>query len=516
MRLIDYFDRGAQLAPQQPCFADLESALTYAEVASSSHRIAHALRAAGLRPGAIIATLTPNHLRAFEPVIGLQRAGMVWLPLNVRYGHEELLHAVRSNDCEFIFFHSSLEPLVRGILAQCPHIVGAVAIDGPAGDLPDLGAWAAAQPDTPVDVEQEPGTVVRIASSGGTTGPSKGIVQTNETIETQLSCMLAAIPFGPRPVHLAAAPLSHMAGSLAWPTMLYGGCTVVLAKADPGAILGAIARYGVTHLALTPTMVYMLLDHPGVEEGDYRSLRHMIYSGAPMSVDKLRRAVRVFGPVMTQAFGQAEASFMCTVLPPSEHVADGDAAQLRRLHSCGRATPFVRLGIMGDDGALLPPGERGEIVVRSQLVTPGYYRNPEATARVRRNGWHLTGDVGYQDDEGYLFIVDRKRDLIISGGFNIFPGEIEQVIWSHPAVKDCAVVGVPDEKWGEAVKAVVELRAGAVADAAGIIALCRERLGAMKAPRSVEFWDELPRSSIGKVLKREIRQKFLPPAGDPL
>jgi acyl-CoA synthetase (AMP-forming)/AMP-acid ligase II len=290
--------------------------------------------------------------------------------------------------------------------------------------------------------------------------------------------------------------------------MIYGGETVILSKADPGAILRSIPQFGITHLALTPTMVYMLLDHPDVETTDYSTLRSMIYAGAPMSVEKLKRAIQVFGPVMTQVFGQAEASLVCTVLSPAEHVIDGNEAETRRLSSCGRATPFVRIEIMNDAGMLLPPDERGEIVIRSGLVSPGYFKNPEATTAARKGGWHLTGDIGYKDSEGYLYIVDRKRDLIISGGFNIFPGELEQVIWGHPAVKDCAVVGVPDAKWGEAIKAVIELKNGATLAPEEIIELCRSRLGAMKAPKSVEFWDELPRSNIGKVLKRAIRDRF--------
>lgn len=508
MRLIDYFDRGAQLAPDSPCFTDLDHSLPYRAVARDSHRIANGLGAAGLRPGAIVATLTPNHLHAFLPPLGIQRAGMVWLPLNVRYGMDELLHAVTANDCDFIFFHSSLGDLVEELLVRCPRLSGAVAIDRNVGASLGLQEWMAQWSDTPVNVEQGPDTLVRIASSGGTTGPSKGIIQTNETIETQLSCMLAMIPMGPRPVHLAAAPLSHMAGSLCWPTMIFGGETVILPKADPGVILRAISQFGITHMALTPTMIYMLLDHPDAQTTDYASLRNIIYAGAPMSVDKLKRAVEIFGPVMTQAFGQAEASFVCTVLSPQEHVINGDANQTRRLLSCGRATPFVRVEIMGEDGSLSSPGARGEIVVRSNLVSPGYYNNPEATAAVSKGGWHLTGDIGYKDEDGYLYIVDRKRDVIISGGFNIFPGEIEQVIWSHPAVKDCAVVGVPDEKWGEAVKAVIELNVGAAVEAEEILELCRLHVGNMKAPKTIDFWSELPRSSIGKVLKREIRDRF--------
>jgi acyl-CoA synthetase (AMP-forming)/AMP-acid ligase II len=196
-------------------------------------------------------------------------------------------------------------------------------------------------------------------------------------------------------------------------------------------------------------------------------------------------------------------------LSPQEHVeALASDTKQRRLASAGRATEGTSIAIMDDDGKLLPAGERGEIVVRGELVTPGYFRNPKASEEAMQHGWRHTGDIGFLDADGYLYIVDRKRDLIISGGFNVYPGEVEQVIWSHPAVQDCAVIGVPHPDWGEAVKAVVELRAGAAATEAELIAFCRERLGPIKTPKSVEFWADLPRSSVGKVLKRDIRAKF--------
>jgi acyl-CoA synthetase (AMP-forming)/AMP-acid ligase II len=507
MRLIDFFDRGVALAQDGVCFTDGSETLSYRAVQDASHRIAHGLAAAGVQPGTVVATLTPNHLRALIPVLGIARAGAVWLPLNARYGREEILHALKTNDCDFVFYHSDFEVQVQEARASLSRIRGSVCIDRALATAPELFAWMAAFPDTPVDVEQTLDTVIAIRSTGGTTGPSKGVMVSNENYETLFSCLFASLPPIPRGVHLAAAPLSHAAGTLSLANMLHGGRTVILPKFEADAVLACIERHGVTHLFVTPTMLYMLLDSPRLREFDYSSLRYVIYSGAPMSVEKLKQAIGVFGPVFAQAYGQAEAPFFCTCLTPAEHVFD-DPQFERRLWSAGRATPFVRVEIMDESGKLLSSGERGEIVVRGNLVMKGYYNNPEATKKVSQAGWHRTGDIGYKDEHGYLYIVDRARDLIISGGFNLFPGEIEQVIWAHPAVQDCAVVGVPDERWGEAVKAIVQLRAGMTAEEGEIIALCREKLGRMKAPKSVEFWPDLPRSSVGKVLKREIRDRF--------
>jgi acyl-CoA synthetase (AMP-forming)/AMP-acid ligase II len=322
-----------------------------------------------------------------------------------------------------------------------------------------------------------------------------------------------ALPVKKPPVHLVIAPMTHAAGGVGVITMSVGATQVILPGFDAKKVMEAIEREKVTHLFLPPTAIYMLLAHPDVRKHDYSSLEYFIYAAAPMSVDRLRECLEVFGPVMTQTFGQAEAPMVCTVLTPSEHLPSDDSAQARalcdeRLSSCGYPTPLTPLAIMDDDGKLLPGGERGEIVVRGNMVMPGYYKNPEATREASAHGWHHTGDIGFFDAQGYLHIVDRKKDMIISGGFNIYPGEIEQVIWGHPAVQDCAVIGVPDDKWGEAVKAVVELKPGAAVSEEELLRLCKERLGSVKAPKSVEFWDSLPRSPVGKVRKKDIRARF--------
>jgi acyl-CoA synthetase (AMP-forming)/AMP-acid ligase II len=295
---------------------------------------------------------------------------------------------------------------------------------------------------------------------------------------------------------------------VAFPLLAMGATQVIIPRVDPLDIMRCIQQHKVTTLFLPPTAIYSLLAHPRVREFDYSSLKYFIYAAAPMSAEKLKEALAIFGPVMAQTFGQAESPMLCTFLSPQEHLVIGDPQKEKRLLSCGRPTLMTQVEIMDEEGNLLPCDEKGEIVTRGNLVMKGYYKNEAATQQASAFGWHHTGDVGYKDSDGYLYIVDRKRDMIISGGFNIYPSEIEQVIWSHPAVQDCAVVGAPDDKWGEAVTAVVEVKPGLSVTPEALSAWCRERLGGMKTPKRIEIWDRLPRSPVGKVLKRDIREKY--------
>lgn len=284
---------------------------------------------------------------------------------------------------------------------------------------------------------------------------------------------------------------------------------VAMPKPDLDAIVNTIERERITTTILVPTVIYSLLARPDIRSRDFSSLRYLCVGAAPLSKDKLSEALNIFGPVIAQIYGQTEASSMLTCMTPQDYGQIMEQpAYGHRLTSCGRPSPFARIAIMNSDGELLPTGERGEVVVRSGMVMQGYLDDPVGQAEASRHGWHHTGDVGYLDEDGFLYIVDRLRDLIISGGFNVFPIDIEQVIWGHPGVQDCAVVGVPDDKWGEAVKAVVQLKPGAQVTEDDIIDLCRRQLGAVKTPKSVEFWEALPKSPLGKVLKKDIRAKF--------
>jgi acyl-CoA synthetase (AMP-forming)/AMP-acid ligase II len=302
--------------------------------------------------------------------------------------------------------------------------------------------------------------------------------------------------------------MTHTAGFVSVPCTARGGTVVVLEKPDPLSLVDAIANQKITELFLPPTVIYRLLEVPGIDKVDFSSLKYLMYGSAPMSLEKLKKALKIIGPVMMGCYGQSEAPAGVSYLRPEEHFVGCEIASDERLSSVGRPSPLVRVEILDDNNVILGQGETGEICVRGDLVMKGYYKQPEKTAETIIDGWLHTGDIGHIDANGYLHITDRKKDMIISGGFNVYPNEIEQVIWSHPAVQDCAVIGVPDEQWGEAVKAVVELNLGKRVTADELIRLCKEKLGSVKAPKSVDFVSSLPRSPAGKVLKKDLRHQY--------
>lgn len=495
------------LNPHGACLVEADRVHSYAEVAAISHRIAAALLACGLG-GAHAAVYSPNVARVMECILGILRAGAVWLPVNARDSVEVIVHNLNNLDCECLFYHSELEAQVAQIRREVPRLRLCVCLDRAAGATPALDDWAASHHAPVPRQPPAPDGVPAILTSGGTTGQPKGAVTTNRGWEAMICNHLTSMPLEERPVQLVVAPLSHGAGAMCFPIFAGGGANVIMRQPDPLAILEHVQRYAVTRLYLPPTLIYMLLAHPRIGDFDYSSLRYFLYAAAPMAVEKLKHAIRVFGPVLCQSFGQAETLIMLTFLSAGDHMAALASGDERRLWSCGRPTLTSQIAIMDEAGRLLAPDELGEIVVRSPMVMQGYYRDPAATQEVSTHGWHHTGDIGCLDADGYLYIVDRKKDMVITGGFNVYPSEIEQVIMAIPAVQDCAVIGVPDDKWGEAVKAVVQLKPGAVVSAQEVIDACRRRLGGVKAPKTVEFWESLPRSPVGKVLKKEIRKRY--------
>ena len=510
MQLIRHFERAASSQPARTAFVQPDGeAISYAGAAETVSRIAAALIRRGLESSARIAIYSPNDAAGFIAMLGAIRAGHAWISLNARNTVEDNIALVQLAEASALFFHSTFEAEAEQIRAESPNIRLLVCLDRESHLGPSLRQFqsegTSAAPALPDD-NARPCTVF---ASGGTTGRSKGAVWTNQTWETLLANFWTSTPRTSSPVHLCVAPMTHGAGVLALMLMPAAPTNVLLSKAEPRAILQAIERHGVTHLFLPPTVLYDLLSSPKLGRYDTSSLLFFLISAAPVSADKLREAMGAFGPVMCQAYGQAEAPFFLTYLSPEDHelaIRSSDHAQL--LQSCGRPTMFSEVEIMDEEGRILLPGEVGEIVARSNLVMPGYYNDPAATAAVSTHGWHHTGDVGFKDEFGYLHIVDRKRDMIITGGFNVFSTEVESVVLTHPAVLDCAVIGVPDERWGEAVKAVVELKPGAHASAAELVEHCRTRLGGVKSPKSVEIWETLPRSPVGKVLKRTVREHF--------
>jgi acyl-CoA synthetase (AMP-forming)/AMP-acid ligase II len=512
MRLTDYLDKGAQLGADAPCLTMGGLDLDYAQVQRFSHRVGRALQRSGIAPGDKVAVLSGNDAQAFACVFGISRAGAVWCPVNPRNEAAENSFVLDAFDCAALIFHSVYLPMVEQMREQLPKLKTFVCLDRACGFAPSCADWLEGVADEPLDVVPRD-DVVMIAGTGGTTGRPKGVMLTGRNLETMSALTLMGYPFEGRPTYLALAPLTHAAGVLCLPVMTLGGRIVILPKPDIAAFLEAIEARAVTHTFLPPTLIYMLLAHEKLPATKLDSLQCFWYGAAPISAARLEEALTKIGPVMAQLFGQTEAPMMISMMHPRDHFgADGSVAR-HRLSSAGRPGPLVQVATMDGDGRLLARGETGEIVVRSSLVMAGYYKDTDATVEASRHGWHHTGDVGYLDADNFLYIVDRAKDMIISGGFNVYSVEVEQALMQHPDVQDSAVVGLPDEKWGERVVAVLQLLPGRSVDPVEIQAFVKSRIGSVKAPKQVEVWPDLPRSKVGKVMKKDVRAALLKRSG---
>src|ERR1700756_2537191 len=506
MRLVDYLDKGASLGAGAPCLTTHGKDLSYGDVQRLSYRIARGLANSGISPGEKIAILSGNDPIAFACVFGISRAGAVWCPINPRNEAAENQFILDAFDCSLLLFHSGFAPMVDKLRSDLPKLRKLVCLDTDLPYAQSFESWLA-------DVDGQPfqrdpvDDLALIPGTGGTTGKPKGVMLSGRNIETMTALTLMGYPFKGRPAYLALAPLTHAAGVLCFPIMTLGGRIVIMHHPDIGEFIDLIERYRVTHTFLPPTVIYMLLDHPKLDRSKLGSLQCFWYGAAPISAARLSGGVQRVR-AMAQLFGQTEAPMMISMMAPEEHYNPDGSIATQRLSSAGRISPLVQVAIMDANGKTLPTGERGEIVVRGSLVMEGYYKNPQATAEASAFGWHHTGDIGYLDRDGYLYIIDRAKDMIITGGFNVYSIEVENALRAHESVQDCAVIGLPDDKWGERIVAVVQPRAGQSVDAGVLTAFVKQRIGSVKAPKHIEVWDDLPRSKVGKVLKPDIRARL--------
>ena len=511
LRTIDYFDKRAELHPDREVLVDGAERLTYGELKVLTHRLARALANAGLKPQEPAAILSPNHGSVLSALLGLWRAEGVWIPVNTRNALDANIAYLNYVRAAFLFYHSSHAEDAARVKAEVPSIRRMICLDAPDGETPSLDQVLQAVGDGAAPDHGDPtgdgAELVAIIATGGTTGPAKGVRIPNRSWGTLMETIGNLMPCDD-PVCLATAPLTHAAGPVAAAAIAMGATVVVLQKFDAEQVMAAIQEHRVTHMFLPPTALYTMLAHPRVREFDYSSLKYFLLAGSPVSPDKLKQAVEVFGPCMCQSYGQTEAHMIVTWLPPEVVAAAAAGEHPERLMSCGRPSYSVRVELMDDDGKLLGPGEVGEIVVRGGLVGDGYFELEEATREAWAHGWHHTGDVGRRDEDGFVYIVDRKKDMIVTGGFNVYSAEVEAAVMELDGVRECAVVGVPDDKWGEAVTAIVALIPGARVSEAEVIAHCKTRIGSVKAPKAVHVWDEIPRTAAGKFDKKAIRARF--------
>lgn len=506
--IINFFDTGARSHADAVCLQDGSGeSMTYAEVTRLTCRLARALQGKGFGKGFHGAVLSGNIAQALAAILGICRAGGVWQPVSARNSSETNGGFLREMDCEVLFYQAKWKGQVDEIRAQVPTIRMFVCLDG-TDDLP-LANLIEGVEDSFFAPDWDPDGTQMIMSTGGTTGRPKGAMLSNRNLASAFASYMSVFSIDQRMTVLAAAPISHTTAVLAIPFLARGARLLLMDGVEPQSVMATIEREKVNMLFVPPTVLYMLLAQPNIREFDLSSLKYLLYGAAPTSPDKLREALDVFGPVMIQMYGQTEVPGAISALVPGEHMVDGKPAPDKRLMSAGRVHPFIRVALRTDDDRITTEsGIPGEIVARGETVMKGYYKNPKASAEVTFQGWHCTGDIGVFDEDGYLTLVDRKKDMIISGGFNVFSTEVEAAIMSHPAVKDCAVIGIPDEKWGEAVTGFIELRPGETVDVEVLRAHVRQRLGGVKTPKAIHIVEDLPRSAVGKVLKKELRNAY--------
>jgi long-chain acyl-CoA synthetase len=486
--------------------------MTFREVETRVNRLANGLMALGWQRGDRVAALLDNSPRAVEVRFALMKAGLCMVALNVRQAAAEHAYIINHSDSSLLILDATYLPVWEQIKTQCPDVrqVMVASSEDPGHYLSYEQVLATASDAAP-QVMVALDDLERIAYTSGTTGRPKGIMKTigNDLARMRIDFMNEDRLTTADDVMLNVAPFTHAARVFFRKHYLKGARNIILARFREEDVLETVQQERVTTAMFVPTMLIRLVLHPKVHAYDVSSLQRIFFGTAPMPVDKFKQAIRIFGNIFRQNYGLSEVTQPVTCLCPADIAIDGTATHLRRLASAGRPAIGVEVRI-GHEHSEVAPEEEGEILIRGETVMPGYWKDPEATQQViDAAGWLHTGDIGRRDDEGYIYIVDRKKDMIISGGFNIYPREVERVIEGHEGVRDVAVIGVPDAMWGEAVKAVVVLRPGARVTEAELIDLCKSHIASYKKPQSVDIVDALPKNFQGKILKRVLRERYV-------
>jgi acyl-CoA synthetase (AMP-forming)/AMP-acid ligase II len=483
---------------------------TYAAFDSKVNQVANGLRDAGVGPQDRVAFLDKNSDAFYEIVFGCARANAVSVGINWRLAPPEVAYVVNDSGAKVLFVGPDFYPLVARIADQLETVTTIVAMAPGHETWPAYEAWRDAQSGDDPQVPAGSDDIVIQMYTSGTTGHPKGVQLANRVFFG-----IRALPphedmawdrWAEDDVSLVAMPSFHIGGA-GWGIqgVQAGAKNIVVSEFDPGEVLDIIQHHGVTKLFMVPAAMRLCLQHPRCAETDFSSLDYMLYGASPIPLDLLRQAIEVFRCGFVQLYGMTETTGTATYLPPQDHDVTGASEKMK---SAGKPLPGVRVKIVDDDGRELPPRQVGEICLASPANMSGYWNLPEATAKTLVDGFVHTGDAGYLDEDGYVYVHDRVKDMIVSGAENVYPAEVENAIFGHEAVADVAVIGVPDEKWGEAVKAMVVLKPGAKADADDIIGFARTRIAAYKCPKTVDFIPELPRNPSGKILKRELRKPY--------
>ena len=511
MPVGDMIRRSSDKFPEKTALIFKDKRITYEALNHRVNALANRLLDMGGKKGDRVAVILHNCPEYIEAYFACAKSGLVFVPINNLLKQGELTQIIQYIKPRFLLVDTDFEELILKTTQGMAFVEFKISLE--AAQNPPFISY---EEILSKGSSEEPGAkisnddVMSIFLTSGTTGLPKGAMRTHHhNFQNALVCALE-MKLGTNDRTILLFPLYHVTFEDHTRHFLMGNTVYIRPEGafDPREVLGILEREKITTCQFVPTMVSAMLQEKSIETYDLQHLRLIPYAASPMPVELLKQAMKRFQCGFIQFYGQTETGPLTTVLPPEAHVLEGNRAQLDRLASAGRAALNYEVRIVDEGGKDIPVGEVGEIAVRSEAMTIGYWHLPEQTAESVRDGWRLTGDFGKFDSEKYVYIVDRKNDMIISGGKNIYPREVEEVIYSHAAVLDVAVLGVPDDYWGESVKAIVVLKNGMTATEDEVIGICRERLASYKKPKSVEFRAELPRSPTGKILKRKIREEY--------
>jgi acyl-CoA synthetase (AMP-forming)/AMP-acid ligase II len=510
MLIGDMLRRDAKLFSQKVGLIDSGESFTYSQLNNRANRLAHALSGLGMKRGDRIAFMGNNCHQFVEYYFALAKSGFVSIPVNARFSSDEASYIINHSESIALIYTKELEATVAKMRKTTPGLRKVISTGQGDDTILSYEKMLNEASDGEPKHEVNPDEVAMVMYTSGATGLPKGVITTQCNIMANTNTMVLETRIVPEDTNLLVMPLYHNGGL--WPTMsmVYrGGTNILLPHFDLEVMLKTIEERKVTFLNVVPTMLLRMVSLPNLSAYNLESLRLIMYAGAPIPLEQLKNAMRILGPHrFYNSLGCTEASGNLLSFPTTEHALEGPKAS--KLGSVGKDAMGVEIEIVDERGNQMPTGKIGEIIGRGDNITKGYWKMPEETAEVYRDGWFHTGDIGYRDEDGYVYVVDRKKDIIISGGENVASREVEEVLYQHPAVQEASVIGVPDEEWGESVKAVVVLKSDfkETVGEADLIEFCKTKLAGYKKPKSIDFVGELPKNAAGKIDKAQLKRFY--------
>jgi long-chain acyl-CoA synthetase len=506
----DIIYRNTLLYPDQEAFVYGDTRITFSEFNTRINKLINALHKMGVKKGDVLGILSWSCLQLVEVYGTSMKGGFIASPFNPRLRADELEYIINYSEANTLFVGPELLEVANSLKQRLPKVKNYISLEGSAPGMIAYDDLLKSHSGEEPDVQVEEDDPVCIIYTSGTTGLPRGALYTQRRLIEDSKILVIDMALGPEHKRVQITPLFQIAGNTHFRASLYsGGCNIIVKFFDAAETLEIIQKERATHMDFVPTHLAAMLNLPDLKKYDISSMKFLWYGASPMPLEVLKKGMKVFGPIFAQGYGQSESGPAISHLSREDHnVLDRPEKEQKKLSSAGRPDIGVQVRIVDDKGKDVELGKVGEITVRSKQTMVEYWHRPDDTKAALVDGWLHTGDMGYYDEEGYIYIADRKKDMIITGGENVYPREVEEVLYRHPAVLETAVIGIPDPYWVERVHAVVATKKGASTTAEELIAFCKKHIASYKAPKSVEFVDALPKNPAGKILKRELREKY--------